>query len=423
MSEMCRNTLNRLAGSPTARVQRQKVALLASAERGAHDFDTRPELGGGRGLRRADCDRGHPVDRIRKHTPRGAGAHGAQRGRAAQGPVRRSGAGGRQAEGRTRRYRVLAAVRLDSARSGTDCRRRAARLQHVEGARDQDPELSWSKQGIHPGAALGTPTLWVHDFASGRDEVLDTNSFSAAVRSDGAIAYVRGTAAYRAFRKYTGDLVVRSSLSDPPVVWSTAPAEYVAAAWAGDTLLAYRIDEGEQLDVLALDGPGKQRVLMADANLVAVSPDGSEAFLANEADVPGSVSVVDVADGTIAETLDLGSLDEGILWAAYGGSWLGDLVAAPTNTGIAVFDVGSGAISLSELLKSAADTSAEDLIEPQFTGDTDHIVVRGDAASGEGTTALECELATATCLAQETQPGSAWLHPAYNPSRPKGDDS
>jgi hypothetical protein len=289
--------------------------------------------------------------------------------------------------------------------------------------RDQDPELSWSKQGIHPGAALGTPTLWVHDFASGRDEVLDTNSFSAAVRSDGAIAYVRGTAAYRAFRKYTGDLVVRSSLSDPPVVWSTAPAEYVAAAWAGDTLLAYRIDEGEQLDVLALDGPGKQRVLMADANLVAVSPDGSEAFLANEADVPGSVSVVDVADGTIAETLDLGSLDEGILWAAYGGSWLGDLVAAPTNTGIAVFDVGSGAISLSELLKSAADTSAEDLIEPQFTGDTDHIVVRGDAASGEGTTALECELATATCLAQETRPGSAWLHPAYNPSRPKGDDS
>ncbi|HKN64466.1 MAG TPA: hypothetical protein VJV76_09080 [Gaiellaceae bacterium] len=289
--------------------------------------------------------------------------------------------------------------------------------------RREDPELSWSKQGIHPGDALGTPTLWVHDFGSGRDEVVDTNSYSAAVRSDGAIAYVRGAAPYRAFRNYTGDLVVRASLSAPPVVWSAAPAEYVAAAWAGDTLLAYRIGEGEQLDVLALDGPGEQRVLMADANLVAVSPDGTRAFLANEADVPGSVSVVDVADGTIGETLDLGSLDQGLLWAAYGGSWSGDLVAAPTNAGIAVFDVGSGTISLRELLKGSGDTSGEDLVEPQFTGDTDHIVVRGDGGSGKGTTALECELATATCLAQETEPGSAWLHPAYNPSRPKGDDS
>lgn len=292
-----------------------------------------------------------------------------------------------------------------------------------EELRHQDPELSWSKQGIHPGDALGRPTLWVHDFGSGRDEVVDTDSYSAAVRADGAIAYVRGTAAYRAFRTYTGDLVVRRSPAARPVVWSTEPAEYVAAAWAGDTLLAYRIDEGEQLDVLAFDGPGEQRVLMADANLVAVSPDGTQAFLAGEADIPGSVSVVNVADGTIAETLELESLGQGILWAAYGGSWSGDLVAAPTNTGIAVFDVADEAISLRELLKGAPDTSTDDLIEPQFAGDTDHIVLRGDAGPGKGTTALECELATATCLAQETEPGTAWLHPAYNPSRPNGDDS
>ena len=289
--------------------------------------------------------------------------------------------------------------------------------------RHQDSERSWSKQGIHPGDSLGRPTLWVHDFDSGRDEVIDENSFSAAVRSDGAIAYVRGTAAYRAFRTYTGDLVVRSSLSAQPVVWSTAPAKYVAAAWAGNTLLAYRVDEGEQLDVLAFDGPGKQRVLMADANLVAVSPDGTQAFLAGQTDTPGSVSVVDVTDGTTAETLDLGSLNQGIRWAAYGGSWSGDLVAAPTNTGIAVFEVATGSISLRELLRGSPDAPADSLVEPQFTGDTDHIVVRRNAGSGESTAALECDLATATCLAQETEPGSAWLHPAYNPSRPKGEDS
>ena len=76
--------------------------------------------------------------------------------------------------------------------------------------RPQDPELSWSKQGIHPGDALGRPTLWVHDFGTGQDEIADANSFSAAVRSDGTIAYVRGTAEYRAFRRYAGDLVVRN---------------------------------------------------------------------------------------------------------------------------------------------------------------------------------------------------------------------
>jgi hypothetical protein len=288
--------------------------------------------------------------------------------------------------------------------------------------RPENPALSWSKQGIRPGAALGTPTLWIHDLGSGRDTVIDTNSFSAAVRGDGAIAYVRGTDVYRAFTRYTGDLVVRSSASAPAVVWSTQPAYYVAAAWAGNTLLAYRVGEGERLDVLALDGPGQQRVLMADANLVAVSPDGTQAFLASDADVPGLVSIVNVADGTVAATLDLGSLDQGILWAAYGGSWSGDLVAAPTNAGIAVFDVASGSIELRELLKPPSGTFANGIVEPQFSGDTDHIAARGDAALNgsdeDGTAALDCDLAAATCVAGPTEPGRDWLHPAYNPSRP-----
>ena len=291
--------------------------------------------------------------------------------------------------------------------------------------RHEDPKLSWSKQGISRGDALATPTLRIHDFGSGRDRVVDEHSFSAAVRSDGTIAYARGTDVYRAFTNYTSDIVVRRSLSAGPVVWSTKPAEYVVAAWAGSTLLAYRIDEGEKLDVLALDGPGSQRLLMPDANLVAVSPDGTQALLANEADTPGSISVVNIGSGTIAATLDLGALNQGILWAAYGGSWSDDLVAAPTNAGIAVFEVAAGSISLKELLKNDPNTFANGIIEPQFSGDTEHIVARGDAAPDgtavpdeDSTTALECDLTTATCLARTTAPGRAWLHPAYNPSRP-----
>jgi hypothetical protein len=292
--------------------------------------------------------------------------------------------------------------------------------------RHENPALSWSKQGVKPGDALGTPTLRIHDFGSGRDTVIDTNSFSAAVRGDGAIAYVRGSDVYRAFANYTGDLVVRSSASGRPVVWSTEPAYYVAAAWAGNTLLAYRIREGEKLDVLALDGPGQQRLLMAGASLVAVSPDGTQAFLASDdADAPASVAVVNVGNGSVARSLDLGSLNEGILWAAYGGSWSGDLVAAPTNTGIAVFDLSGGAISLKELLKPSPGTFANGIIEPQFSGDAEHVIARGDtppgkdAPAGDGsTTPLDCDLATVSCAVGTTEPGRDWLHPAYNPSRP-----
>ncbi len=288
--------------------------------------------------------------------------------------------------------------------------------------RHDDPALSWSKQGIRPGQPLGTPTLWVHDFRSGRDSVVDRNAFSAAVRADGAVAYVRGRDVYRAFTPYAGDVVVRSSLSAKPVVWSTAPALYVAAAWAGDTLLVQRIGEGEQLDLFALDGPGRQRLLMAHAALVAVSPDGRQAFVANsDAVQPGAVSLVDVADGTVVSTLELASLEPGLEWAAYGGAWAGDRVVAPTNAGIAVFDVAAGAISLAELLKPDPQVFPDGIVEPQFSGDGEHVVARGDApdgADGERTSALECDLRTATCLAEAAEPGRDWLHPAYNPSRP-----
>ena len=36
----------------------------------------------------------------------------------------------------------------------------------------------------------------------------------------------------------------------------------------------YRMREGEQLDLIAFDGPQRQRMLAAGSELVAVSPDG-----------------------------------------------------------------------------------------------------------------------------------------------------
>jgi hypothetical protein len=292
--------------------------------------------------------------------------------------------------------------------------------------RHDNPGLGWAKQGIKPGDALGTPSLRIHDLATGSDSVIDTGSYSAAVRSDGAIAYVRGIDPnYRAFADFAGSLVVRDSPSTAASVWSTTPDAYVAAAWAGNTLLAYRISEGERLDLLAFDGPGRERLLMPNGNLVAVSPDGRQVFVGNDTNVPGFVSVLNVADGSTAATLDLSSTGTNVLWASYGGSWSGDSIAARTNAGIAIFRVSGGSIALEQLLQVDRSAFPNGAIEPQFVGGTGRIVARGEGAPGlitgadeDSTATLDCDLAAASCAAGAPEPGRDWLHPVYNPSRP-----
>lgn len=290
--------------------------------------------------------------------------------------------------------------------------------------REDDPQRSWSEQGIERADPLARPSLRLHDLATGADSVLADGAFSAAWRSDGALAYVRGVRPeYRAWERYVGDLVVRDAPRGRDVRWSDLADRYVAAAWAGETLLAYRVRPGERLDLLAFDGPGRPRLLGNDTSLVAVSPDGTEAAVADGSAIPGALRIVDVRTGDERARLALG--DEHtrpLTWVGYAGSWKDDLVAAESDAGLAVFRVDGDSVSLVRLLELDDDAFPHGAVEPQLTS-RDEIVARAETGSDAGgadapTVLLDCDRVRATCSRLASAEPRAWLRFVYNPSRP-----
>jgi hypothetical protein len=290
--------------------------------------------------------------------------------------------------------------------------------------RPDDPALSWSDQGIEPGDPLATPSIRVHDSSTGRDELLEDGAFSLAWHPDGRVAYFKGAERdYRAAVRYVGDVLVRATVEAEPDVWSRAPGRYIVVAWAGETLLAYREREGEALDVIVFDGPGQMRVLAVDSALVAISPDGRQAFVERgPAQGRPSVSVLDVASGREAATLDLTTVDPAVGTVSYSGDWRGRRVVAPSASGLAVFRVGRVGISLEQAVPVAV---AQGVAEPRFADAPGRRVVTW-TTRGRGGVFLDCDLTSEACAevvplptARGAQGFPAWRRPLYNPSRPR----
>ncbi|HEX5467746.1 MAG TPA: hypothetical protein VFW80_01715 [Gaiellaceae bacterium] len=288
--------------------------------------------------------------------------------------------------------------------------------------REDDPALSWADQGIARGDPLARPSIRLHNVAAGTDDVFADGAFSLAWRSDGAVAYFQGDEPeYRAGVPYRGQIVVRESLGAPAQAWTTQSARYVVAGWAGSTLLAYEEQEGEALDVLALDGPGRIRTLARDSGLVAISPDGREALVERGPESgPPTVRTIAVATGAVRAALDLTSVDPAVGVAGYSGDWQGDLAVASSSSGLAVFRIGDGRIGLEQ----AISVAGEGVAEPRFAADGDRLT--GWVTTPGGGAFLDCDRASGTCqrvvplpTARGVRGFSAWRRPAYNPSRPQ----
>jgi hypothetical protein len=270
--------------------------------------------------------------------------------------------------------------------------------------RADDPTRSWSDQGIEPGDALAAPQIRLVDLELGQDELLADGAYSVAWRADGALAYARGVErAYRAFVPYETELVVRAR-DGAEQRWSADRAQYVAVAWAADNLIAYRISAGEHVDTLVFGRPGQERLLVEGGTLVALSPDGSKAFV-EEGSASGRprARVVDVATGETQAALPV---REGL---SYAGDWSRDLVVARGRTGLVVFRVRGGAITVVQEL--AVDQGAK---EPRFTDPTGReIIASKDTA--RGTVFLRCDRKTRSCAERQSEFGRL----VYNPSRPR----
>jgi hypothetical protein len=288
--------------------------------------------------------------------------------------------------------------------------------------RPDDPRLSWSDQGIEPGERLATPSIRVYDSVTQRDELLEDGAFSVAWRADGALAYFKGAERdYRAAVPYVGDVVVRSALEAEPEPWSTEVGRYIVAAWAGDRLVAYREHQGEVLDVVVFEGPGRMRVLARNSALVAVSPDGRQAFLERgPAQGRPTVRIVDIESGTTEAALDLTKVDPAVGTVSYAGDWLGRRIVAASTSGLAVFRVGR-AIRVEQVVEVP---NAAGLAEPRFADATGRRVTAW-TTEGRGGVFLDCDLDARACARLVPLPSArgahgfpAWRRPLYNPSRP-----
>jgi hypothetical protein len=279
--------------------------------------------------------------------------------------------------------------------------------------RSVEAEQSFSAQGIEEGAALGVPSLRIHD-DRGKDFLLARGTYSAAWRQDGAIAFVQGVdPVFRASPTYLGQLVVRQSVHGRDVSWSDAPAHYVVYAWAGDRLLFHRIGLGEKTELLVADAPGKIRSL-ADGTAIAVSPDAARVAVLSEDST--SVRILDIATGRELSWIDVTTATPPLRWVAYSGSWAGDHIVAPASAGLAIFAVGPDSLTLEQVLSLDHAQFPVGVQEPRFVDDAgNQIAASADIppANGDGGLSflLQCDRVARTCERTDDAPATEWLRP------------
>jgi hypothetical protein len=277
--------------------------------------------------------------------------------------------------------------------------------------RPVDPEQSFSAQGIAEGAALGVPSLRIHD-DQGKDFLLARGAYSAAWRSDGAIAFVQGVdPVFRASATYDGQVIVRPGVHGHDVSWSDGPAHYVVYAWAGERLLFYRIGLGEKTELLVADAPGRVRSL-AEGTAIAVSPDAARVAVLSEDST--SVRVLDIASGREQSWLDVTTATPALRWVAYSGSWAGDHIVAPASAGLAVFSVGADSLKLEQVLSLDHAQFPVGVQEPRFLDDAgNEIAASADVPPANGNDGvsflLRCDRVARTCQRTDAAPAKEWL--------------
>jgi hypothetical protein len=293
-----------------------------------------------------------------------------------------------------------------------------------------DPSRTASEQGVNPGHAVGSPSLRLYDLATGVDRLVEEGAFSAAWRRDGVVACFKGQETdFRLGVPYVGHVLVRSRLEAAPTRWTGEVGRYVVVAWAGERLLVYRMLEGERLDVLVLEGPGRVQTVAQDAKIVAVSPQGDRILVA------GSTlgRVLDLASGRELAALDLlvGGQPAGhppLGRLEHSGSWVGDLVVTESDLGLVVLRVSASTLSVERVVPVPRDRFPWGVAEPQFLDPAGRYVLfrastpapgAGDAEPRVVHRYLTCDVRDLAC-AEGPLRTERNLFVVRNPSRPAG---
>ena len=272
------------------------------------------------------------------------------------------------------------------------------------------------------------PVLRVHDFVTRKDRVLEDGTYTFAWRRDGALAYFKGlTAQVGDPLRHRGHVFVRASVDARPVRWTKKPALYAVSAWARDRLIVHERRRGWP-NLVALHAPGRRRVVAADAALVALSPNGTRAFVTERPNPRPRVSVVDVATGRRRATFAFsGEVDpmrqQPINYVADSGAWAGRSVIAAVTGGLAVFRVTRDEIILTQLFGVDPNAFPLGLVEPKSDATGQYVVAVAELAQRpraavSRTALMECELARRRCVLGRSSPSFVPPRPVYDPSRP-----
>ena len=294
-------------------------------------------------------------------------------------------------------------------------------------------DVDWSKafgeQGIATADPLGTPTLRIHDTHGNRDRALEPGTFGAAWRADGALAYARGDpVSYRANLPYLANVVVRASATADPLAWTEQADRYRVYGWAGGRLIVTRGQEGGGADAEVLDGPGKIRLLAAQAGVLGISPDGRHALVSvgTPGDGAVTISLRNVADSTEAARLPLSTAVDPVTgqvlsWVAGPGSWTGDHVLVSSDAGLVVLHVDARSVSVEQVLHvDLARVTTGSIYEPRFADDAARTVVwwadvpRNGAAPESAQ--FVCDRYTLTCKRGANVAASHAPRPVYDSS-------
>jgi hypothetical protein len=138
-----------------------------------------------------------------------------------------------------------------------------------------------------------------------------------------------------------------------------------------------------------------------------------------ESGAPG-VDLLAVANGSRVASLDLTTIDPSVGIVGYSGDWQGDLVAAPSSSGVALFRIAGDRIELERAYRAV---NGQGVAEPRLIG-TERVT--GWTTSESGGAFVDCDRASGRCARAVPVPAArgsdgfpAWRRPVYNPSRPQ----
>jgi hypothetical protein len=295
-------------------------------------------------------------------------------------------------------------------------------------------DIDWFKaledQGIASGDPLAMPTVHLLTLEGGADVALEPGSFSVAWRSDGALAYARGTQPeYRWNVSYLRDVVVRDAPSSPPSVWTRSPGLYRVAAWAGSSLVVEREEPGAPSELVVFDRPGKSRTLATSAELLAVAPDGRSAVVAQSrsAWADPAIELVRISDGAALASLPSSAIVDPVTgapieWIAGPGDWEGARIVASAATGLVVLAVDDTTLEVEQVLHVDSALQPNGILyEPRFVDESRRTIVAwADVSTPRGkpwhSAQLQCDRVALTCRQGSAVPAKDVPRPVYNRS-------